>query len=167
MPGHKGYQLIEEGKKIVVAHTGREYDGMYGLGTPEDLAFFKVTSVFDRGCLDDTAKMAGRELIEALTRLYAGFFDVRNLAGVSALLHDDFALEDPSVKQIGGKKMVIAYIKDIFDTNPDLRFEVRNVIVDDTKSVIEFKLRIGGKQLKGIDVIEWQGRKMAELRAYL
>jgi dTDP-glucose pyrophosphorylase len=39
-------QLIAEGARIVVAETGREYAGMYGLGIPEDLAFFQRTPYF-------------------------------------------------------------------------------------------------------------------------
>lgn len=39
-------QLIEEGMKVVVARTGRERDGMYGLGIPEDLEFFKTTDYY-------------------------------------------------------------------------------------------------------------------------
>ena len=33
--------LIENNARIIVARTGRELDGMYGLGTPEDLDRFK------------------------------------------------------------------------------------------------------------------------------
>jgi hypothetical protein len=33
--------LIERGARIVTARTGREYDGMHGLGTPEDLRKFR------------------------------------------------------------------------------------------------------------------------------
>jgi len=39
-------QLIAGGAKIVTMKTGREYDGMYGLGIPEDLEFFKTTGYF-------------------------------------------------------------------------------------------------------------------------
>jgi dTDP-glucose pyrophosphorylase len=39
-------QLIEEGAKIITMKTGSERDGMYGLGIPEDLEFFKTTTVF-------------------------------------------------------------------------------------------------------------------------
>lgn len=39
-------QLIAEGGKVVVARTGKEYAGMYGLGIPEDLAFFQTTEYF-------------------------------------------------------------------------------------------------------------------------
>lgn len=41
-------ELIQEGKKVVVARTGRERAGMYGLGIPEDLDFFKTTSHFSK-----------------------------------------------------------------------------------------------------------------------
>ena len=39
-------QLIAEGAKIVTMKTGHEYDGMYGLGIPEDLEFFQTTAYF-------------------------------------------------------------------------------------------------------------------------
>ena len=39
-------QLIRAGAKIVTIRTGRERAGMYGLGTPEDLDYFKQTAVF-------------------------------------------------------------------------------------------------------------------------
>ena len=41
-------QLIAAGAKIVTMKTGREYDGMYGLGIPEDLELFKTTEYFRR-----------------------------------------------------------------------------------------------------------------------
>ena len=44
-------QLIEEGAKIVTVKTGVEKDGMYGLGIPEDLDFFKTTKYYSqRAC---------------------------------------------------------------------------------------------------------------------
>ena len=85
-------QLIGDGGRVVVARSGREYDGMYGLGVPEDLDYFKTTSVYERGRVDDAASLQGRSLTEALTRIYAGFFNARNLAGVSVLMDEDFAL---------------------------------------------------------------------------
>lgn len=39
-------QLIEEGARVVVARTGKERAGMYGLGIPADLDFFKTTDHF-------------------------------------------------------------------------------------------------------------------------
>lgn len=44
--------LIAEGAKVVVAATGREGAGMYGLGVPADLDFFKTTAPFQRGRCD-------------------------------------------------------------------------------------------------------------------
>jgi dTDP-glucose pyrophosphorylase/ketosteroid isomerase-like protein len=160
-------QLIEEGGKIVVCRTGREYDGMYGLGVPEDLEFFQATEIYDKGRVDGEPALAGRALIETLTRLYVGFFNTRNLAGVAAMLTDDFALEDPSVKRLEGAEPVLAYIKGIFDSNPDLAFTARNIVVDGLMSVIEFDLAIAGQNLKGTDIIEWEMRRLKELRAYL
>jgi hypothetical protein len=41
-------QLIAEGAKVVTMKTGMERDGMYGLGIPEDLDFFKTTECYRR-----------------------------------------------------------------------------------------------------------------------
>lgn len=41
-------QLIAEGAKIVTMKTGRELQGMYGVGTPEDLNLFLKTDFFAR-----------------------------------------------------------------------------------------------------------------------
>jgi dTDP-glucose pyrophosphorylase len=160
-------QLIEEGGKIVVMRTGREYDGMYGLGVPEDLAFFTATALYEQGRVDGKPPLQGNDLIRTLTQLYIGFFNSRNLAGVAAMCHEGFALEDRSVKRLEAKANVLAYIKGIFEANPDLEFSARNVVVEDPRSVIEFDLKIAGQSLKGTDMIEWEGRRMSELRAYL
>jgi len=160
-------QLVADGGKVVVARTGREYAGMYGLGTPEDLAFFKATSQYDHGRVDGGTPLVGRERIAVLTRLYIGFFHSRNLAGVRAMVTDDVALEDPTVKRMEGKEAVLGYLAEIFNGNPDLTFSARQMIADETRSVIEFDLVIGGQNLKGTDIIEWEGRRIKELRAYL
>lgn len=39
-------ELIEEGQRFLTVRVGRERDGMYGLGVPEDLAFFKTTPLY-------------------------------------------------------------------------------------------------------------------------
>ena len=41
-------ELITAGHKVVTAKTGKEYAGMYGLGIPEDLAFFQTTDCFHK-----------------------------------------------------------------------------------------------------------------------
>jgi NDP-sugar pyrophosphorylase family protein len=45
-------QLIMEGAKIIIMKTGREYAGMHGVGTPEDLELFKKTALFQKGRRD-------------------------------------------------------------------------------------------------------------------
>ena len=39
-------QLISEGAQVITVKTGAERNGMYGLGVPEDLHFFKTTDYF-------------------------------------------------------------------------------------------------------------------------
>lgn len=159
--------LIAENRRIVVARTGREYTGMYGLGVPEDLAFFQTTQVYDRGRVDAAAPLSGEALITARTRQYVTFFHQRNLAGLRALLTDAFALEDPTVGRLEGKEPALRYIGEIFKAHPGLAFTARRIIADASHSVIEFDLQLGDQLLRGTDVIEWDGDRLKELRAYL
>lgn len=159
--------LVAQNRRIAVARTGREYAGMYGLGIPEDLAFFQTTQAYERGRIDAAAPLAGDALIAARTSQYVTFFCQRNLAGVRALLTDDFALEDPVVGRVEGKEAALRYIAGIFREHPGLGFTARRVIADAAGSAIEFELRLGERILKGVDVIEWQGDRIKELRAHL
>ena len=159
--------LIEESRKIVIARTGREYEGMYGLGVPEDLAFFQTTALYDKGRADASAALAGQALVAARTRQYVTFFNQRNLAGVRALLSDGFALEDSNVGRLEGKVQALGYIGDIFRDYPELSFVAKSIVADAEHSVIEFELRLGDRSLKGTDFIAWDGGRMKELRAYI
>ena len=160
-------ELIKQGRKIVVKRTGGEYAGMCGLGVPVDMEYFKTTIMYKQGCSNSSQLLTGKELIAALTRIYVQFFNDRNIEGVGALLDEGMTLEDPAVKRLEGKTDVLNYIRKIFDENKDLSFEAANIYVDGTASVIEFRLHIGGQQLKGADIVQWNGRKIMELRAYL
>ncbi|MFM8551206.1 MAG: sugar phosphate nucleotidyltransferase [Nitrospiraceae bacterium] len=159
--------LIAENRRIAVARTGREYEGMYGLGVPEDLAFFKTTQAYERGRVDAEAALAGRALVAARTRPYVAFFHQRNLAGIRALLADRFAHEDAVVGRLEGKEAALAYIGELLRSNPRLSFSARQLVADDARSVIEFELQLNDRLLRGTDVIEWEADRMKELRAYL
>jgi NDP-sugar pyrophosphorylase family protein len=41
-------ELLQSGKRICLYNVGREYDGMYGLGTPADLAIFEKLEVAEK-----------------------------------------------------------------------------------------------------------------------
>jgi len=43
-------ELIGIGQKVGIAATGRELDGMYGLGTPDDYLQFQTTDTFKNNC---------------------------------------------------------------------------------------------------------------------
>jgi dTDP-glucose pyrophosphorylase len=45
-------QLIDEGAKIITVKTGKERNGMYGMGVPEDLDFFRTTKYYRRQAND-------------------------------------------------------------------------------------------------------------------
>lgn len=160
-------QLINDGAKIIVERTGKEYNGMYGLGTPGDLEYFELTSVYDNKRLDQHINRSQRELLGLLTKKYVDFFNSKNIAGVAALLEDRFSLIDPHVKILNVKSDALDYIKKLFESNKDLSFVANNIYVDGNISIIEFTLNLGQKNYNGVDIIQWKDRKMVSMRAYL
>jgi dTDP-glucose pyrophosphorylase len=160
-------QLIEDGAKVIISRTGREYDGMYGLGVPQDLEFFMTTNnYFNNLTKDETGTMSGSQLIEKRTKIYADFFNAKNIAGIYSLFNLDARLVDPSV-DIRGRDNIVAYVSDLFKNNINLSFEIKNLFVNGDSSVIEFELGINGKFINGTDVIDWKDGRIMELRAYL
>ncbi len=160
-------QLIDEGSKVVIADTGREYDGMYGLGTPGDLDFFLTTEVYRAGRVaPQPGDREGAELTRELSRLYARFFHDKNIAGVRAMLAPDARLSDPTV-DLAGREAIEAFVAELFAKFAQLSFEPKKIVAEENASVIEFALELDGKKLVGTDVIEWAGQQIQALRAYL
>jgi dTDP-glucose pyrophosphorylase len=160
-------QLINEGATIIVERTGKEYDGMYGLGTPGDLSYFELTSIYDAKRIDNKANRSQYELLTLLTKNYVDFFNSKNIAGVAALMREDCSLIDPHIRKLNGKSDVIDYIKTLFESNKNLSFLANNIYVDGNNSIIEFILNLDQNNYNGVDIIQWKDRKMVSLRAYL
>jgi dTDP-glucose pyrophosphorylase len=95
-------QLIEAGARVGVARTGHEYDGMYGLGTPEDLDFFKTTTLFHQGRLAASASSSPVELARERTRRLLAFLTQGSQAGLRAMLSEPAAqsLQDPRIRAL-------------------------------------------------------------------
>lgn len=106
-------------------------------------------------------------MLKELTKNYIEAFDSKNLEKCAELFIEDFALEDPTVKRIEGKDKVLKAIRDIFDSCSSLDFSSKNIYQDNQTTIIEFVLKLDDIILTGIDIIEWEGNKMKELRAYL
>jgi len=103
----------------------------------------------------------------SLTLDYIKAFDARSIDDIATLLNEDFILNDPSVN-IKGKEAVLAFISELFNSNPEMSFESDNLLVDSHRSVIEFKLTLGKSVLIGTDVIQWNNEnKMVSMNAYL
>ena|SRR5688572_9780971 len=106
--------------------------------------------------------------IRQLTESYADAFARKDLDAVAALMTDDFALEDPVVVRVDGKSKALAEVRKIFDGNPGkFDYRVKNIYVDGQTSVMEFVFALEKVALKGVDIIEWRGEQMREIRAYL
>ena len=106
-------------------------------------------------------------MLKDLTRAYVAAFNAKDAAGCAALMTEDFALEDPVVKRIEGRVAATDAIRGIFGSCQMLSFTARNIYRDGDTTLIEFVLTLDDKVLTGVDLIEWRGDKMKELRAYL
>lgn len=106
-------------------------------------------------------------MLKELTKEYIEAFDNKDLDNCAKLFTDDFALEDPVVKRIEGKEKVLEAVKGIFDSCTTLDFSAKNIYQDDQTTIIEFTLKLDDTILTGTDIIEWEDKKMKELRAYL
>ena len=105
-------------------------------------------------------------LIE-LTKEYIEAFNNKEIERLAELFLNDFSLEDPVVKRIEGKTNVLEAISGIFNSCTNLSFEAKNIYQNNQTTIIEFILKLDNTVLSGVDIIEWEGDKMKELRAYL
>ncbi|MBT5491117.1 nuclear transport factor 2 family protein [bacterium] len=106
-------------------------------------------------------------MLKELTQKYIESFTSKDLDKCAKLFTEDFVLEDPVVKRIEGKEEVLKAIKGIFDSCTTLDFSAKNIYQDNQTTIIEFILKLDDAVLMGTDIIEWEGNKMKELRAYL
>jgi hypothetical protein len=107
-------------------------------------------------------------MLKELTQQYIKAFDVKEINSIAELMSDEFALEDPIVKRIEGKKEVLTAIQGIFDSCQRLSFQAKNIYQDNKTTIIEFTLKLDDTILTGTDIIEWNDNgTMSELRAYL
>lgn len=106
-------------------------------------------------------------MLKNLTKAYIKAFNDRNLESIGALLDEDFILQDPAVKRIEGKQKALEAIESIFSSCKNLSFSAKNIYEDGQTTFIEFILKLDEVRLEGVDILEWQGDKIKELRAYL
>jgi dTDP-glucose pyrophosphorylase len=161
-------ELALEGAQIGILDTGREYDGMYGLGTPGDLEYFLTTEVFLASRVTGELKESSNaDLIRNRTTVYARFFQDKNVPGLRAILHKDATLTDPSVNLVGRDK-IITFLQDLYQQFDELVFSVQRIIVEQNTSIIEFSLKLGVNEYIGVDVIDWDNqRHIRAITAYL
>jgi dTDP-glucose pyrophosphorylase len=142
---------IAEGATYKLHHCKR----MWGLGTPEDLEYFEINHLGKP-----------RESVVQRTYDYVAAFNSRNLDAIHGLMSPGFELTDGNGKFIS-RSSCCEYIKSLFD-NKELILDVKNVISMGSTSVIEFSTLIGGKEAKGVDVIEWSKDPVMKcMRAYV
>src|SRR6476646_9648971 len=91
---------------------------------------------------------------DALARCHA-VFESRDPAGLPALVADDAVFRSPAVHAPQeGRDTVVGYLTAAFAVlGPELTY-VREWLADDS-AVLEFRSRVGGYDVSGIDMITW------------
>ncbi|MDC0975656.1 nuclear transport factor 2 family protein [Alphaproteobacteria bacterium] len=106
-------------------------------------------------------------MLKNLTEQYISAFSNKDLDAISAMLTDDFILEDPIVKRLKGKAAALEAISNIFTGCSHIEFFAKNIYQDGDTTMIEFVLTLDTKRLDGVDILNWRDGKIQELRAYL
>jgi ketosteroid isomerase-like protein len=107
-------------------------------------------------------------MLKELTENYIQAFTNKDIETISAMLNEQFVLEDPVVKRIEGKENALEAIKNIFASCSNLEFKAKNIyVLEPDTTMIEFTLQLDSAHLQGVDIIEWQNKQLKELRAYL
>jgi dTDP-glucose pyrophosphorylase len=157
--------LINSGAKVVVKKTGYEYSGMFGLGTPEDLEFFKTTQQFQSGKIGK--KEPDWQIIAQKTSFLVRFFNDRNLAGLAALLADTLELSGPSWGQVGPKEVALAEVGKVFKCNPEVMIKSDIITASIDKSYIKCSLTTNKHKMTGVIYAEWSNQKIVKLQSHL
>lgn len=97
---------------------------------------------------------------------FATFFTNKNAEGIGALLAEDFALFDPALKWIKGKKAVLGVFKKQFNETKHVVYEIINAYEEGRVVILEFIITLDDLILKGVDFIQFDNGKMTELRCY-
>ena len=158
-------QLITEGAKVVVARTGREYDGMYGLGVPEDLEYFLAT-VYEEKNTSTTGSRTEplpADTYEQLAKIFVRFLIQKNIAGISAMLADDAKAITPSV-QLRGRESVVGFLTQAMNNEPPWTLLVHSISgAVSGSSTVEFRITKAGQYQAGTVIFTWHNRKISTL----
>ena len=100
---------------------------------------------------------------------YKNIGSKKDLTKLEVLFSENAYLKDPAGK-FEPRAKLLEYVKGIFDgTDADIPFSAKRILVDDAAAttIIDFDIEIGGSQLEGADLIEWENGRIKSLVAYL
>lgn len=160
--------LIARGQKVVVRDTGREYAGMYGLGTPEDYEFFQTTAQFRRDCPKDHGSplFRLRPRLEKLTQFYVRFLAANNRAGLEVLLHPEVTRSGPD-GLLQGREAILKWASALPGGAGKRELVVRTLMADGDVTAIEFDFKADGRRFSGVDLFTWEGDEIRSMRSYV
>jgi len=102
---------------------------------------------------------------------YFEAFSSKDVGSLEDMYHDDISLRD-WLSSASGKKNVIESNKRLFDACPNVNIKLKHVIAHSHKAACEIEIDLThndgtADKLLVVDVIEFEGDKIKEIRAYL
>jgi SnoaL-like protein len=83
----------------------------------------------------------------------------RDLRGVSSLLNPNVVLRSPvAFKPFSGADSVARILSTVSEVLTDFQYEREFVSIDGHSVALEFRASVGGKQLKGVDLLRFDER---------
>lgn len=156
-------QLIAEGAKIVVARTGREYAGMYGLGIPSDLDFFMTTTAFDHGRAAQCAPLSESDRLGCLSRHVAASLLVGNRKGLAAVLTPDVRLIARDDRTVVGRENVVSALDAVLTLLGGRKCVPRATIRGSNRSDIGFACENNTTRMLAHFAVTWAGNNITEI----
>ena len=100
------------------------------------------------------------------TEDYARAFDCGDVSQILDFFSDDASLADP-VNNLKGKCELEKFLIMFFETNQDVSFLPKQILVKHNTSIIHFTLSLQSDVFEGVDVIVWKDGLIKSIDAYL
>ncbi len=145
-------QLVLNGKRGVVKSIDRD----------------NYFNFYDSHALSDYLSKEARpeKKLYRRTQDYVKAFDCGHVEKILTFFSEGAVLKDPG-NNLKGKGELKRFLVDFFETNREVSFSAKKILVNESTSTIHFTLSLNDKVLEGVDVIAWEDGLIHSLAAYL
>lgn len=104
--------------------------------------------------------------LKDLSQTFAGAFSQKNINDIGNLMHENFRLFDPVLRNLSGRDNVLRAMQKDFNKFQDIQYIAKNIYQDGNTTIIDFEIRLDDILLRGVDIMKWEQEKMVSLDCY-